>query len=145
MASYEYISIETPEDRSSAQKSANNGISQKKKSFPVAYFVVLAVFIVVSVLVVVSSGNMYKKTSINPSRTMTTTKLDTLKTFKLPGDDAIYLTSDELTVTAFNEYGRFEGPYPWMDDVKGTQLIEPYRSTTLTVSGTAFIAIRYQY
>jgi hypothetical protein len=42
----------------------------------------------------------------------------------------------QVLITASNEYGVFSGPYPWMADVAGTQLVEPYKDTTLTLSGT---------
>lgn len=41
-----------------------------------------------------------------------------------------------LTVTASNEYGVFTGPYSWLEDVAGSQLVEPYKETTLSLSGS---------
>lgn len=40
-----------------------------------------------------------------------------------------------LEIKASNEYGYFSAPYPWLvgDDI---QLVEPYKNTTLTASGT---------
>ena len=42
-----------------------------------------------------------------------------------------------LTIIASNEYGIFSAPYPWMNDVIGTQLVEPYKDSVLTLSGLA--------
>jgi len=56
-----------------------------------------------------------------------------------------YLSSNELKVTATNEYGVFSAPYPWMDDVDGTFLVEPYKSTTLTLSGSYIEDQSYTY
>lgn len=47
-----------------------------------------------------------------------------------------YLTADELYVTATNEYGKFSAPYPWLEEVAGSQLVEPYKTTTLTLTGS---------
>ena len=41
-----------------------------------------------------------------------------------------------MFVEASNEYGVFEGPYPWLQDVPGTQLVEPYKVTNFVLSGT---------
>lgn len=58
------------------------------------------------------------------------------------GEETLSLKSEKvrsptLTLTASNEYGAFLGPYPWMTEVVGTQLVEPYKNTTLTLSGSA--------
>jgi hypothetical protein len=43
----------------------------------------------------------------------------------------------DFHIIASNEYGVFVGdPYPWMQDVEGTQLVEPYKTTSLTLDGT---------
>lgn len=44
--------------------------------------------------------------------------------------------TDDMYITAINEYGQFSAPYPWLDDVEGSQLVEPYKTTTLTAYGT---------
>jgi hypothetical protein len=46
-----------------------------------------------------------------------------------------YVSTQFISVTATNEYGQFTAPYAWMKDVEGTQLVEPYKDTTLTLSG----------
>lgn len=47
------------------------------------------------------------------------------------------LTSKTFTLVATNEYGQYDGtPYPWMSEIEGTQLVEPYKQTLLTVVGT---------
>lgn len=50
-------------------------------------------------------------------------------------------TTLTFSLVASNEYGSFDGKsYPWMSDVSGTQLVEPYKNTTLvltpSISGT---------
>lgn len=54
-------------------------------------------------------------------------------------------TSLDLSITASNEYGAFTAPYPWMDDVPGTQLVEPYKTTTLSLSGSYAVSGQYSY
>lgn len=56
-------------------------------------------------------------------------------------------TSDLLAIDliASNEYGTFKAPYPWMTDVLGTQLVEPYKTTNLTVTGTAVDSGLYRF
>jgi hypothetical protein len=45
-------------------------------------------------------------------------------------------SSSELYFKASNEYGVYETKYPWFDDYKGSQLVEPYKNTTMTAHGT---------
>lgn len=40
-----------------------------------------------------------------------------------------------LYITAENEYGQYGGKYSWLNDVEGSQLVEPYKTTTLTAGG----------
>ena len=55
------------------------------------------------------------------------------------------LSTTKISVIAANEYGHFDGKsYPWMLDVTGTQLVEPYKNTTLTLSGS-YIKSKYTY
>lgn len=56
----------------------------------------------------------------------------------LSEDSTDYLsTSKSFTITATNEYGSYDGSsYPWMSDVEGTQLVEPYKSTLLSLYGS---------
>lgn len=42
--------------------------------------------------------------------------------------------NDQLIIIATNEYGIYEGPYPWLDNIPGSQIVEPYKLTTLTTS-----------
>ena len=50
-----------------------------------------------------------------------------------------------INLIASNEYGTFKAPYPWMTDVPGTQLVEPYKTTTLTLTGTAVDSGLYSF
>jgi hypothetical protein len=56
----------------------------------------------------------------------------------MPSDNIIkdLVTSNDITISASNEYGKFTADYPWMKDVQGTQLLEPYKMTELTLSGS---------
>ena len=55
------------------------------------------------------------------------------------------LSTTKMSVIATNEYGQFDGKsYPWMSDVTGTQLVEPYKNTTLTLFGS-YIKSKYTY
>ena len=44
-------------------------------------------------------------------------------------------TTTDLYLKATNEYGSFSAPYPWLEDVSGSQIVEPYKSTVLSLSG----------
>jgi hypothetical protein len=47
------------------------------------------------------------------------------------------LSTKTFSLVASNEYGQYDGSsYPWMSEVEGTQLVEPYKQTLLTVLGT---------
>lgn len=52
----------------------------------------------------------------------------------------MYFYSDELSISASNEYGSFSAPYPWLYEVSGSQLVEPYRATTLALSGKLLLS-----
>jgi hypothetical protein len=39
------------------------------------------------------------------------------------------------SIIATNEYGQFSGPYDWFEDLAGSQLVEPYKNTTLLLEG----------
>ena len=49
------------------------------------------------------------------------------------------IASEMMTVRSSNEYGEWKAAkdYPWMKDVEGTQLVEPYKKTLLELSGPA--------
>lgn len=56
--------------------------------------------------------------------------------FEIPStDDLLFSPGDEISFVATNEYGQYSGIYPWLDDVPGSQIVEPYKKTTLTASG----------
>ena len=44
----------------------------------------------------------------------------------------------ELSIVATNEYGKFSGPYPWLQSIAGSQVIEPYKLTNLTLDGELY-------
>ena len=81
------------------------------------------------------------------SNVATTTNVysDRAPTGYLPG--GIYTRSTELGIVATNEYGQFtsKAMYPWMNEVPGTQLVEPYKETALTVVGSLVNGGRYTY
>ena len=54
-------------------------------------------------------------------------------------------SSSAISLTASNEYGTFSAPYPWMTDVLGTQLVEPYKESILTLSGSAVDSNLYSF
>jgi len=49
--------------------------------------------------------------------------------------DIPILSTEELRLTATNEYGVYDAPYPWLNDGTGAQLVEPMKRTILTASG----------
>ena len=57
------------------------------------------------------------------------------------GEDAF----DDISLIASNEYGTFSAPYPWMSEVLGTQLVEPYKESILTLSGSAADSKLYSF
>ena len=48
-----------------------------------------------------------------------------------------FKSHESLTITASNEYGVFQGPYPWLNDIPGSQLVEPMKQTLLKLGGSA--------
>ena len=50
-------------------------------------------------------------------------------------------------LTASNEYGSWKGAtnYPWMNEIPGTQLVEPYKNTLLELSGPLVDDLQYKY
>jgi hypothetical protein len=62
------------------------------------------------------------------------------KTFSSSGVPAQFTTvvgNKDLLVTATNEYGAYKGPYPWLDNIPGSQIVEPHKLTTLTAIGSS--------
>ena len=55
------------------------------------------------------------------------------------------ISSTQLAITATNEYGKFSAPYPWLDSVEGSQIVEPYKLTKLSLSGPLFDEAKYVY
>ena len=52
-------------------------------------------------------------------------------------EDTIVAITSEMYVEASNEYGVFEREfYPWLEDIAGSQIVEPYKQTTLTLTGS---------
>jgi hypothetical protein len=56
-----------------------------------------------------------------------------------------YASMDEMSVIATNEYGRFDAPYPWMNEIEGTQLVEPFRDTQLELVGSVVASGQYTF
>lgn len=52
----------------------------------------------------------------------------------------------QIGITASNEYGIFAAPYPWLAG-GGSQIVEPYKVTTLSVTGmeSADSTVHYQW
>jgi Common central domain of tyrosinase len=50
----------------------------------------------------------------------------------------VYGKAVSIAIVATNEYGQFAQKeyYPWMNEVPGTQLVEPYKETALTLVGS---------
>ena len=43
--------------------------------------------------------------------------------------------TEAITIIASIEYGKFKGPYPWLETISGSQLVKPYKETKLEVYG----------
>ena len=71
------------------------------------------------------------------SSTTTPHGKETLSLKSLKVETTMTVTPSILTMTASNEYGVFLGPYPWMTQIVGTQLVEPFKNTTLSLSGSS--------
>lgn len=71
------------------------------------------------------------------SSTTTSHGKETLSLKSLKVETTMTVTPSILTMTASNEYGVFLGPYPWMTQIVGTQLVEPFKNTTLSLSGSS--------
>ena len=50
-------------------------------------------------------------------------------------DDIGCLTSADVHLLASNEYGVYQAPYPWLLNSNSTDLVEPFKSTTLSLLG----------
>jgi len=101
-------------------------VNSKKRSTVLVSSIVIA-----TIFAGLLFGTVYQSGMLAPGATMRSKLLSTPSS-----SDIVTATSDEIYITATNEYGQFTAPYPWMNDVAGTQLIEPYRETTLTLTGT---------
>lgn len=44
-------------------------------------------------------------------------------------------SADMKKIQARNEYGVFTAPYPYLQEVQGSQIVEPYKQTTITIEG----------
>lgn len=53
-----------------------------------------------------------------------------------PTGSLLLTEASQLRIIASNEYGVFEGPYPWLEDVLGSQIVEPYKLTELTIASS---------
>jgi hypothetical protein len=69
----------------------------------------------------------------NPKPSIKPTKV--VKAIFSKPENVFYATKEDMQLTASNEYGQFEAEYPWLNDVEGTQLVEPYKDTTLEITG----------
>lgn len=95
---------------------------------------ILSVIFVTSMLAFMTSG---KKSTAPESHDGTASEIFASSSFSS--------SSSKIYLTATNEYGSFDGKsYPWMSDVTGTQLVEPYKNTTLTLSGS-YVKSKYTY
>ena len=60
----------------------------------------------------------------------------TYVTKKFPSaDETVYMAMGQVLMAATNEYGQYKGSYPFFAEFPGSQLIEPYKQTTITLSG----------
>jgi hypothetical protein len=90
--------------------------------------------ILASFIILVSTASLFSMLfEVSPS-----TNLSRAKSFfdQDISSDINKVSSTDITMTASNEYGRFSADYPWMNDIEGTQLLEPYKMTELTISGS---------
>jgi hypothetical protein len=49
--------------------------------------------------------------------------------------DIIFTSLADLSIYAANEYGHYEGQYSFFDEYEGSQLIEPFKTTTIKLNG----------
>jgi len=59
----------------------------------------------------------------------------TISTSGRSSSDISCLTSAEVHLQASNEYGIYKAPYPWLLNSNTTDLVEPFKSTTLSLLG----------
>lgn len=133
-----YLPMESPEDQNLISPPI---IPQKssKKSYFLAYTILFIFLSILTVFVVTSRTGFFFP---NPSTTAFNIRKETLSFYKnidiskIPSDtQKIIASTNDIYLTAMNEYGHFDAPYPWMKDIPGTQLIEPYKTSTLTLTG----------
>ena len=64
------------------------------------------------------------------------TKASDIDIFAIPDSSHIILAStDDASISSLNEYGAFAGPYPYLTETPGSQMIEPYKASTISLSG----------
>ena len=61
----------------------------------------------------------------------------TYSSSKVPTQFTTLTGHNKLLITATNEYGAYEGPYPWLDTIPGSQIVEPHKLTMLTAINSA--------
>ena len=68
------------------------------------------------------------------------------KAFQFSAKITTLTTDSQIGIIASNEYGVYNGPYPWLASA-GSQLVEPYKLTTLSVTGmdSADSSVYYQW
>lgn len=62
------------------------------------------------------------------------------KTFgssKVPIKFSKVIGNKDLLIIATNEYGAYVGPYPWLNTIPGSQIVEPHKLTMLTAIGAS--------
>lgn len=53
-----------------------------------------------------------------------------------PTGSLLLTEASQLRIVASNEYGVFKGPYPWLEDIVGSQIVEPYKLTELIITSS---------
>ena len=112
-----------------AQPTTGSEIKTKKNNF--AYLAIPAIVILCGILYFTSGHAPSKITSESTTSLLFSTK------FVLPTPTEIVLTSPgQLMMEASNEYGVYKVTYPYFAEFPGSQFVEPFKSTTIKLSGS---------
>jgi hypothetical protein len=135
------VLIGEAEDLSHELQPDSDAVIDRSKKDKISIFLRPCILIPVVTFIVLTLFAVIPKPSFYDS-TLKTSVTTHVASYESSADAA---ATSAMNLIASNEYGTFKAPYPWMTDVPGTQLVEPYKTTTLTLTGTAVDSGLYSF
>ncbi len=107
--------------------------SSEKRRMLIGFFIFIGI-----TLVCIGAIDLFGSSSSTSSSSSSSSSLSYDTLVRADNNETIYITDTSLMyIEASNEYGVFDKSYySYFDDVQGTQLMEPYKDTTFTISGS---------